>query len=1240
MKIRLSNTRLVSFAAMMSFAFLLMVGTRLVAAQDQTPQQDRPFTQSYDRSSGNIYYDRTRAVPRDESRAQQEADRLVSLSADKIISLLTAEPGLLLECKKALVRAAFEQGRLLNREDLSDDAVFSMVRADENVRSMFTREISDRNYIHAKPTKEELQQNWMAGLVPATPLNPQAAAATNAANATSAAQVAALLKSPGQEDLYWLRHEDDLFRTPNPLLTTSGFGTSTPGTPGAAPSPTGINNLPGVSPQQSPQQNSPQAYPGYDPRRSLLQAQSSGAFGDYSDTGGPNGLFGTGSGGQMSSLLSARMSSGGTNGSTGGFGGSMSGNQSSLFGSHTGTGAFGQSGLSSPFSGMTSGLGGLGGGSSLGGPQFPQQASLTPSQIAQLPPTYGTNAFPSSSLDIPRQPPITRRPNPYADVPSLYDLYQQYSRISPTLDRFGIDVFQNGTGNFDELPMDMPVGPEYVLGPGDDLTIELTGSVSDHMQRVVDREGRVVLPDYGAVQVAGKSMGDAQRMVQSVLRTQYRDVRVDLSLARVRTVRVYVVGDVERPGPYDVSSLSTPLNAVYEAGGPTSGGSLRIFKHYRGDQLVEEVDVYNLLLHGVPAGMHRLESGDTVLVPPLGAQVTLEGMVRRPAIYELNQEKTLAEALQTAGGVLPSGTLRHVDVERVVAHDTRSMLRLDIPENNNAADVTKALEDFQIQDGDKIKISPILPYADKTVYLEGHVFRPGKFAYRDGMKVTDLVKSYKDLLPEPYKQHAEIIRLRKPDNTPEIFAFNLEDALAGKDQDLVLQPFDTVRVFGRFDFEDPPVITVTGAVRDPGDHITNGTPYLRDAVYLAGGTSPDAALSDAQVFRKSRNGELKVFSVNLRRALDGDPKDNIALEPKDRVFVHKDLNKVDPPMVTIQGEVARPGKYPLGEEMTAADLVRFSGGLKRGAYTDEADLTSYMVEHGSKMVSDHQTVLIAKALAGEPDTDVRLHDGDVLTIRQLSGWEDMGATIQVKGEVAHPGGYGIQPGERLSSIIARAGGFLPNAYPYGAIFERVQVRELEEKNRADLIQRVQVEATQVKLLPGMDGTDQIQAKAAVLQYQKTIETLQNMPPLGRLVIHVSSDVKRWANSSADIQVRAGDVIFIPKKPNIVLVDGAVYNPTAITSKPGKDAGWYLKQAGGPTALADKRGIFVVRADGSVAGGPGGIFGGGVQSAELRPGDMVVVPEQTYSFGSKFKTILQSAQLAASVGVATYYFAKF
>ena len=224
-------------------------------------------------------------------------------------------------------------------------------------------------------------------------------------------------------------------------------------------------------------QNLPQGPSSYDPRRSLLQAQSSGAFGDYFGTGGTSGLSGMGSG-DLSSLISARLN---MNGGSGGFGDSSSSGQGSLFGRQSNAmGSFGGGmGASSPFGSISSGLGGGTAGSSGSPAPLPQQASLNGGQPSSFP-SYGNNQFPY--LDIQRQPPIRHRPNPYADVPSLYDLYQQYSRISPTLDRFGMAVFQNGTGNFDELPMDMPVGPEYVLGPGDDLNLELTGSVSDHLR--------------------------------------------------------------------------------------------------------------------------------------------------------------------------------------------------------------------------------------------------------------------------------------------------------------------------------------------------------------------------------------------------------------------------------------------------------------------------------------------------------------------------------------------------------------------------------------------------------------------------------------------------------------------------------------------------------------------------------------------------------------------------------------
>ena len=1117
------------------------------------------------------YSNRTRALASADSRAEREADRIVSLPAEKIIALLQQEPGLFLQVKKMLVREAYQQGRVLDPQDLTDDTLFRLIARDHNIRVLITREIEDRNYIRAKPTTEELARQQMMAQ----------------ASSLQAQENTEVKAGKNQEETYWSQHSTDLQPAKPPLPP------AVPATPAPAPAP------------DNPQVN--------DLRRTLQAAQAQRQFEDYSD-GLPLNPFGLQrvSPDQLSTLLAARSAS-----------------------TASGTGtltsdSLSASGLSSSAAGSAFNSGSLTNPSPLNPllplPQIEDQMTL-PREASLSRPSFARPTIPGSGS---QQPTLQRRVNPYADVPSLYDLYAQYTRRSPLLERFGMDIFRNGTGNFDELPMDMPVGPDYVMGPGDGVSLDLWGGVSQHLRRTVDREGRLVLPEVGALEVAGRTLGDVQQMVQVALRTQFRDVQADISMTRLHTVRIYVVGDVERPGGYDVSSLSTPLNAIFEAGGPTSQGSLRILKHYRGKELVQIVDIYDLLLHGVQSGLHRLQSGDTVLVPPLGTQITVEGMVRRPAIYELNDEKTLAQVLELAGGVLPSGTLRHVDVERIQAHESRSMLRLDIPENNNEASVTKTLEDFTIQDGDKIKISPIISYADKTVFLDGHVSRPGKYAYQEGMKVTDLIKSYKDLLPEPYKRHAEIIRLNAPDFSPQVLAFNLDDALEGKEQDLVLKPFDTVRIFGRYDFEDPPVISVTGAVRDPGDHVTNGATYLRDAIYLAGSVTGEAQLDDVQIFRMGGDGKLKVLSANLGKALSGDQASNLLLQAKDRVIVHKNLARTDPAVVTIEGEVARPGKYPLGEGMTAADLVRLAGGFKRGAYTQQADLTNYMVEQGEKVISDHQTVPIASALAGEPDTDVRLHDGDVLTIRQLSGWNDVGATIAVGGEVVHPGSYGIQQGERLSSVLQRAGGLRADAYPYGAILQRVQVRDLEEKNRSQLVRQVQEEGAGLKAVA---ESDPLSKETALLQWKNTLDTLQSTPPTGRLVVHISADIKKWENTPADIQVRAGDMLYIPKRPNFVMVDGAVYNPTAVSFKPGKSGEWYLRQAGGPTTMANKKGMFVIRADGSVIGGSGGMWSGGAMDAELQPGDMVMVPDKAFGGGLTWKNTLQVAQLVSAVGIA-------
>jgi polysaccharide biosynthesis/export protein len=847
------------------------------------------------------------------------------------------------------------------------------------------------------------------------------------------------------------------------------------------------------------------------------------------------------------------------------------------------------------------------------------------------------NSYPSREV-----PPVAmiHKQNPYADIPSLYDLYVQAASNDRTPERFGMNVFRNGTRDMDAIPMDLPVGPDYVVGPGDGLTINLWGGISGRLTRVVDRQGRINLPESGPLLVSGYSLGDVQRSVEDQLRTQYRDTSADVTLARLRTVRIYVVGEVAEPGAYDISSLSTAISALVEAGGITPRGSLRKIQHLRGKQLIEEIDAYDLLLRGVNPDAQRLQNGDSLLVPSLGPEVTVTGMVRRPAIYELSSESSLEDVLELAGGILPAATLKNIEVQRLVAHEKRTMLSLALPAEESPEAAAKQLTEFKIQPGDEVHIFPIAPYNESTIYLQGHVLRPGKYSYHDGMKLTDLISSYKDLLPEPAGKYAEIIRLNPPDFRPSVESFELSAAMANPATAPKLQPLDTVRVFSRYEFEPPPIVSVDGDVNSPGVYRLSGQSRLRDAVFLAGGISADTSLESAQLFRTESDGSMKIHSVSLGAALEGNPEANILLAPRDRLLIHKNLAIADPPSVSIRGEVAKPGKYPLTSNMHIEDLILSSGGLKRSADTQSADLTRYAEGDAPLVATESSTVALPAVMSGDSKENLLLKDGDVLTVRQSPGWNDVGATVTVRGEVNHPGSFGIHPSERLSAVLERAGGFGPNAYPYGAVLMRREVRELETKSYLELIERVKLEQVHLKALPDND-TDQRNAKAtAIGQTEVSLSALQANPPIGRVVIHIQADMKEWKNTQADLAMRDGDVLVIPKKANVVMITGQVFNPTAVSYRTGQSAKWYLSQAGGLTGIADRSAVFVIRGDGSVIAAKnngGGWWKGDPMDAPLKPGDTIVVPEKAPKVGTRnWPMIFQTAQLLSSVALTVAY----
>jgi protein involved in polysaccharide export with SLBB domain len=569
------------------------------------------------------------------------------------------------------------------------------------------------------------------------------------------------------------------------------------------------------------------------------------------------------------------------------------------------------------------------------------------------------------------------------------------------------------------------------------------------------------------------------------------------------------------------------------------------------------------------------------------------------------------------------------------------MLSLDIPETDGDAAITQKLDSFKVEDGDRIRIYPIAPYNQDAVYLEGHVLRPGRYSYHANMRVGDLIASYKDLLPEPATKYAEIIRLNAPDFHPTVESFDLGAAMDSPSTSPVLQPMDTVRIFSKYDFENPPTVSVWGDVRSPGTYETSGQIHLADAVHVAGGLSPDAQTQDAQVFRSLPNGESKIFSVDLSEALAGDPTENIELQPRDRVLIHGNPNALSPATVYVEGEVGRPGRYPLTANMTMADLIMVGGGLKASADKKTAELTTYDFADAktgqTQLTAQHEDISIAAAMAGDKSADLLLHNGDVVTIRKIPGWDDLGAYITVKGEVVHPGTYGIRPGERLSSILERAGGFERDAYPYGAVLERVEVRELESEQQSQLVVRLKSEGAALENLPDASEQQKVSKYVTLQQYQQVLTQLAASSPVGRVAIRIFSPIKDWKNSPEDVEVRAGDILVIPKRPDFVMVMGQVFNSTAVSYRPGKSAKWYLSQSGGPTNLANKKEIFVMRADGSVIGSKGRFFSGDPLGTTLEPGDTIVVPEKAISGGLQWSNLFTSAQVASSI-VSTVFIA--
>jgi protein involved in polysaccharide export with SLBB domain len=498
------------------------------------------------------------------------------------------------------------------------------------------------------------------------------------------------------------------------------------------------------------------------------------------------------------------------------------------------------------------------------------------------------------------------------------------------LQQFGYSLFASRVSNF-APPANAQVSDDYVIGPDDQLKMLMWGRINNTLNLTVGRDGSVSIPEIGPLQVAGLTFAQAKQLIEGRA-GQITGVKVDVTMGKLKTIQVFVVGEVEQPGAYTVSALSHVSNALGAAGGITKIGSLRKVELRRGNQLVRIIDLYSLLLAGNEQGDEQLQPGDVIFVPVIGPVVGMIGDVKRPAIYELGHSgEPLSSVIKLGGGISAFGYSQRVQVERVADHDKRIALDVDLNDIRS--------QRFDIRDGDLIKIYPVLPAQHEVVTVRGSVNRPGKFEWHQGMRVADLVELAEGVAPHTFFKYALIRRKEGRARTVRLVPVDLGEALSANisgPQNLTLNQEDELTVFSESQMKYLPTVQVFGEVRNPGYYVMSQGMHVSDLLYLAGGLKDDAyqkaaELARTQVVNGARTSHT-FMDVDLRAAMSGSDEHNPVLAANDQLFVRRASDWHLPWVVMVRGLVARPGPYTIHDDERIASVLERSGGLLPDAY--------------------------------------------------------------------------------------------------------------------------------------------------------------------------------------------------------------------------------------------------------------------------------------------------------------------
>lgn len=725
-----------------------------------------------------------------------------------------------------------------------------------------------------------------------------------------------------------------------------------------------------------------------------------------------------------------------------------------------------------------------------------------------------------------------------------------------------------------------PVPAAYVLGPGDELVIDIWGATVSHVAATIGNDGSISVPDLGPVYLSGITLSKAEEFLREQLGRIYSglsgnnpDTFMRLSIAKIKGVSINVSGEVVTPGLYSVPSLATIPSVIYMAGGVKDNGSVRKMTLYRHGRKIADFDLYDFLFKGKFNENLRLQDGDVINVAAYNSVVSVAGAVKRPMRYEIVDGETIKDLISYADGFTLQAQKSAVNVYRRSISGNTS---IDVPESEFVS--------FKLQDGDKVSVRNYKAVDQNTVSIFGPVKYPGAYALGNGITdLASLVKAAGGLVDGAYTGKGQVSR-KDANRQPEFFTFDLSQVLDGT-RNIVLQREDIITLYSHEDMNGDRFVTIDGAVQTPGVYSFSDTLTIARLIRGAGGLNEDAYIASGQISREGSDSHPVIVPFDVQKAI-ADSLDYKVL-PGDavRIYSIKELRK--DAKISVNGEVNAPGEYVYRDGMNLEELVALAHGCTQGV-----DLTN--VEISTRGGRERGSVRTINLEEDASLWNVGLNPYDIVSFRRLTYFRPQIA-VTVNGEVMAPGTYVIDKAQvRLSDVMERVGGFTDDAYPHGAKLTRVLTKEEQER------QRLAMEIAASKL----EGKVVVDSIILADRYGIGIDMEKAMSNPG---------------SVADVILRAGDIIDIPQMNNTVKISGGVHFPNTVAYNDGEPWTYYISQAGGYTKLARKKQVYAVYMNGQVASR---------YKIKPEPGMEIVVPERDVSQDRQM-TPVEIASLASS-----------